>query len=84
MPSAEFVQLGVEMTEQPLRRGADEQLEFFRSPTPLSVDESCLHAGELEQAARRYQMINIKLDKSGGALMYSNWSKPPAVLVSRS
>jgi L-alanine-DL-glutamate epimerase-like enolase superfamily enzyme len=64
--SAEFVQLGIEMIEQPLPRGADEQLESFRSPITLCADESCLHAGELEQAARRYQMVNIKLDKSGG------------------
>jgi len=33
---------------------------------PLCADESCLHLGELAQAARRYQMINIKLDKTGG------------------
>jgi L-alanine-DL-glutamate epimerase-like enolase superfamily enzyme len=32
----------------------------------LCADESCVHGGELEQAARRYQMINIKLDKCGG------------------
>ena len=33
---------------------------------PLCADESCLHLGELEQAAGRYQLINIKLDKTGG------------------
>jgi L-alanine-DL-glutamate epimerase-like enolase superfamily enzyme len=58
--------LGVEFIEQPLPRGGDEQLEGYESPIPLCADESCLHLGELEQAARRYQMINIKLDKTGG------------------
>jgi L-alanine-DL-glutamate epimerase-like enolase superfamily enzyme len=58
--------LGVELIEQPLRRGDDAGLEGFRSPVPLCADESCLHLGELEQAAARYQMINIKLDKAGG------------------
>jgi len=58
--------LGVTMIEQPLPRGADEELEGYESPLPLCGDESCVHGGELEQAARRYQMINIKLDKSGG------------------
>lgn len=57
---------GVEMIEQPLPRGGDSELEGYRSPVMLSADESCLHRGELEQAARRYQMINIKLDKTGG------------------
>jgi L-alanine-DL-glutamate epimerase-like enolase superfamily enzyme len=59
-------ELGVPMIEQPLPRGQDEVLEDYRPPLPLCADESCVHGGELEQAARRYQMINIKLDKSGG------------------
>ena len=58
--------LGVEFIEQPLARGGDEELENYDSPVPLCADESCLHLGELEQAANRYQMINIKLDKTGG------------------
>ncbi|MEM8562004.1 MAG: N-acetyl-D-Glu racemase DgcA [Pseudomonadota bacterium] len=61
-----FAKLDVEMIEQPLARGQDEGLENYRSPIPLCADESCLHLGELEQARRRYQMINIKLDKTGG------------------
>jgi L-alanine-DL-glutamate epimerase-like enolase superfamily enzyme len=32
----------------------------------LAADESCLDSSELEVAARRYGMINIKLDKTGG------------------
>jgi len=58
--------LGVKMIEQPLPRGADEALEGYQAPLPLCADESCVHGGELEQAAGRYQMINIKLDKCGG------------------
>ena len=61
-----FADLGIEMIEQPLPRGADAGLEEFRSPVPLGADESCLHLGELDAAARRYQVINIKLDKTGG------------------
>jgi L-alanine-DL-glutamate epimerase-like enolase superfamily enzyme len=61
-----FERLGVAMIEQPLPRGGDEALEDYRSPVPLCADESCLGVGELEQAARRYQVINIKLDKTGG------------------
>ena len=61
-----FKQLGITMIEQPLKRGGDAELEHYRSPIPLCADESCLDTSELEQAARRYQMINIKLDKTGG------------------
>jgi len=58
--------LGLEMIEQPLKRGHDAMLEGFQSPITLCADESCLHTGELAVAARRYSMINIKLDKTGG------------------
>jgi len=60
------VDLNLAMIEQPLARGFDEQLEGFDSPITLAADESCLHTGELDTAARRYSMINIKLDKTGG------------------
>jgi len=60
------VDLNLGMLEQPLARGGDEMLEGFESPITLAADESCLHTGELEVAARRYSMINIKLDKTGG------------------
>ncbi len=59
-------ELGLGMIEQPLARGGDESLEGFESPVLLCADESCLHLGELDTAARRYGMINIKLDKTGG------------------
>jgi len=60
------VGLNLGMIEQPLPRGADEMLEGFESPILLAADESCLHTGELDVAARRYGMVNIKLDKTGG------------------
>jgi L-Ala-D/L-Glu epimerase len=61
-----FRELGVEMIEQPLRRGGDAALQHYESPVPLCADESCLHLGELQQAASRYDWINVKLDKTGG------------------
>lgn len=61
-----FKELGVEMIEQPLPRGKDQELEGYVSPVPLCADESCLDSSEFEQASRRYQVINIKLDKAGG------------------
>jgi len=64
IPKCAGLDLG--MIEQPLPRGADGMLEGFDSPVTLAADESCLDCSELEQAARRYSMINIKLDKTGG------------------
>ena len=61
-----LAKLGIDMIEQPLPRGEDAALEGYRAPVPLCADESCLHRGELDQAKSRYQMINIKLDKTGG------------------
>ena len=60
------VELNISMLEQPLPRGADNELEGFRSPITLAADESCLDTNELDQARKRYDMINIKLDKTGG------------------
>lgn len=62
----EFAKCEVEMVEQPLPRGEDAGLEGMPREVPLGADESCLHRGEFEQAARRYDLINIKLDKTGG------------------
>lgn len=64
---AEVLQeLDVYLIEQPLARGQDQGLDDYRGPVPLCADESCLDATELPDAARRYQFINIKLDKVGG------------------
>ncbi|MFC2952712.1 N-acetyl-D-Glu racemase DgcA [Marinicaulis aureus] len=62
----QLADLGVAMIEQPLPRGDDAGLEDFKSPVPICADESCLHRGELPAALERYDMINIKLDKTGG------------------
>ena len=64
IPKCAGLDLG--MIEQPLPRGGDEMLEGFDSPITLAADESCLDTSELETCARRYNMINIKLDKTGG------------------
>ena len=61
-----LAELGVSMIEQPLPRGQDAELSDYESPLPLCADESVQHVGELDDIAGRYQMINIKLDKTGG------------------
>lgn len=58
--------LGVELIEQPLPPGADDELAGFASPVALCADESCHVRADLDRVAARYQYINIKLDKTGG------------------
>ena len=62
----ELEKLKVAMIEQPLRRAGDERLAELDSPIPIGADESCLTLDEYHQVKNRYQVINIKLDKTGG------------------
>lgn len=59
-------ELGVEMIEQPLPAGDDQALKDFDHPVPICADESCHTREDIEALSDRYDMINIKLDKSGG------------------
>ena len=58
--------LGVAMLEQPLPATDDSALENFIHPLPICADESCHTRGDLPKLTGRYQMVNIKLDKTGG------------------
>jgi len=62
----EFAALRVQMIEQPLPAAQDSDLEDYDSPVPLCADESAHTRAELDDCARRYRLINIKLDKTGG------------------
>lgn len=61
-----LAQLDVEMIEQPLPAGEDGMLANFDHPLPLCADESCHTREDIVRLSDRYEMINIKLDKSGG------------------
>lgn len=58
--------LGVAMLEQPLPASDDRGLETFVHPLPICADESCHTRDSLHRLTGRYEMINIKLDKTGG------------------
>ncbi|MCS2148209.1 L-Ala-D/L-Glu epimerase [Scandinavium manionii] len=58
--------LNVAMLEQPLPAGEDGALANFIHPLPICADESCHTRKSLAKLAGRYEMINIKLDKTGG------------------
>ncbi len=58
--------LGIAMLEQPLPADQDEALANFIHPLPICADESCHTRESLPALRGRYEMINIKLDKTGG------------------
>ncbi len=59
-------ELNVALVEQPLPADADHQLAGFKPVIPICADESCHVAADLDELAGRYQVVNIKLDKTGG------------------
>ncbi len=58
--------LGVVMVEQPLPAGDDAALAGIERPVPVCADESCHDTPTLAALKGRYDMVNIKLDKTGG------------------
>jgi L-alanine-DL-glutamate epimerase-like enolase superfamily enzyme len=61
-----LVALGVELVEQPLPAGRDEALAEMARPLPVCADESCHDRASLPGLAGRYDVVNVKLDKTGG------------------
>ncbi len=58
--------LMVELIEQPFPADADEILETLDHAVPVCADESCHTSADLPRLTNRYEMINVKLDKTGG------------------
>ncbi len=58
--------LGVEMIEQPFPADDDDILKTLDRPIALCADESCHDRESLKDIIGKYDMINIKLDKTGG------------------
>ena len=61
-----LVRLGVALVEQPLPAGDDEALIGMARPVPVCADESCHDRGSLPSLKGKYDVVNIKLDKTGG------------------
>jgi L-Ala-D/L-Glu epimerase len=61
-----LIRLGVEMVEQPLPQGADEMLAEIARPLPVCADESAHDAASLPGLIGKYDVVNLKLDKTGG------------------
>lgn len=61
-----LVRLGVALVEQPLPAGQDDVLAEIIRPVPICADESCHDRSSLGGLAGKYDVVNIKLDKTGG------------------
>lgn len=61
-----LLRLGVQMVEQPLPAGQDDLLAEVERPLPVCADESCHDRKSLPGLQGKYDMVNIKLDKTGG------------------
>jgi len=61
-----LIRLGVAMVEQPLPAGQDDLLAGIDRPLPVCADESCHDRHSLPALRGKYDMVNIKLDKTGG------------------
>ncbi|MEO4041740.1 N-acetyl-D-Glu racemase DgcA [Hoeflea sp. CAU 1731] len=62
----ELLRLGVRMVEQPLPAGKDDALLELDRILPVCADESCHDRSSLPSLVGKYDMVNIKLDKTGG------------------
>lgn len=61
-----LVGLGVELVEQPLPASQDDALLGMDRPLPVCADESCHDRSSLAALKGKYDVVNIKLDKTGG------------------
>ncbi|MEL6244091.1 MAG: N-acetyl-D-Glu racemase DgcA [Pseudomonadota bacterium] len=64
--AARASKLGVVLIEQPFREGRDSALIRRAVPIAICADESAHTAADIETLARAYDVVNIKLDKTGG------------------
>jgi L-alanine-DL-glutamate epimerase-like enolase superfamily enzyme len=64
--TAACFEAGVELIEQPLPAGDDAALSAIPRIVPVCADESLHTAADLATLAGRYDVVNIKLDKTGG------------------
>jgi L-alanine-DL-glutamate epimerase-like enolase superfamily enzyme len=61
-----LLKLGVEMVEQPFPAGKDDMLAEIARPLPVCADESAHDAASLPGLIGKYDVVNLKLDKTGG------------------
>ncbi len=61
-----LVDMDIALIEQPFPAGQDACLTDLDRPIPICADESVHTSSDLPALIRKYDCVNIKLDKSGG------------------
>jgi L-alanine-DL-glutamate epimerase-like enolase superfamily enzyme len=61
-----MLSLGVALVEQPLPADNDDFLKGRERPLPVCADEACHDRDSLPLLSGKYDVVNIKLDKTGG------------------
>ncbi|MBD3664769.1 N-acetyl-D-Glu racemase DgcA [Sulfitobacter aestuariivivens] len=61
-----LVRLGVALVEQPVPAGEDDVLLGLERPLPVCADESAHDTSTLARLKGKYDVVNVKLDKTGG------------------
>lgn len=59
-------QLGVVLLEQPVSHECDDILSKLVVPVPVAADEAFIDSTSIAKLVGKYQVLNIKLDKTGG------------------
>ena len=62
----EFPALNIVLLEQPVHPRDDEVLRHVALPVPVAADEAFNDRASIPALAGKYQVLNIKLDKTGG------------------
>ena len=81
-----LIRLGVELVEQPLPARDDDMLAEIARPVPVCADESCHDRASLPALKGKYDVVNLKLDKTGGltealALRRRRWPRAYGLMV---
>lgn len=71
----QLVPFAITMIEQPVPSGKESLLKNIEHPIPLCADESCHTAKDIPSLIGCYEMVNIKLDKTGGLTEALNLEK---------
>lgn len=61
-----LTEFNVALLEQPVAIDNDAILDSVKLPVPVAADEAFNDRNDIERLAQRYQVLNIKLDKTGG------------------
>jgi L-alanine-DL-glutamate epimerase-like enolase superfamily enzyme len=61
-----LIECGVTLVEQPYPVGREAWLDSHDRPIPIAADESVQSLADIDALCGRFDMVNIKLDKSGG------------------